>query len=235
MPKFREGWKLAWHRGRRGSLFYYSLNYIKLCRPRVAIMENVSNLYQQFHDVYKQIVQLMEGMGYVVCTKKSPLVNTCENGLPQSRRRMILVCVRRDTYVVMYKAPKKLPYMVKLSALVVPSASAGELPPIGNPKRQRVKEAYKKAVRAGYDPRVDVVVTDVDASDRFQHSMVNKMPCVTATRGKSHGFHVSTTRHESNPWCGKGELPLLAVIAGVLQLAGGQSRQERGLGIHIAR
>ena len=81
--------------------------------------------------------------------------------------------------------------MVKLSALIKPTAQAGRLPDKHN-IRSRVRKAWAKARSKGFCPTSDVVVTDIGASTRFASTKINIMPCLTATRSQQHGFYVST-------------------------------------------
>lgn len=86
-----------------------------------------------------------------------------------------------------------------LQALIPSTASGGALPPLGNPFRARVARSYAKAVQQGYRPATDAVITDVRSSERFARFTVNKFPCVTAEKGRSYGFHVSTTASTVTP------------------------------------
>jgi hypothetical protein len=45
----------------------------------------------------------------------------------------------------------------------------------------------------GFKPEQDVIITDIGASEQRSHAMANCLPCITASRGASRGFHVSTT------------------------------------------
>ena len=175
----------------RGCLFEFSIEYIKKKQPKVVLMENVANLFSRFRDVYEVIVRELEKLGYDVINKVDPLTNTKYHGVPQSRPRMVLVSVRKDIYAGSCMLPEPLKDMVKLQALIKPTALAGHLP---NSLlcRKRVRRAWEKVRRQGHRPETDVVVTDIGASHRFANTKVNVMPCLTATRCAQYGFYVST-------------------------------------------
>ena len=94
-----------------------------------------------------------------------------------------------------YKAPAPMKRLVKLPALLeaAPWHLRGALPVgVDDAKTERVVQDFVKARAQGYDPKVDVVVSCMASSDRFKLTMVNMMPCITASRGQSRGFYIST-------------------------------------------
>ncbi len=177
----------------RGTLWAKSIDYMQRRKPRLVVMENVVTLASRFPRTYKRILQQVRAIGYGIVNADSPVTNTKHHGVPQSRPRIILICVRRDSLVSPYKPPRQLQEAVALRHLLGRTNHAGSLPQTQGRARDRVERAYAKARSAGHDPARDVVVTDVAASDKFAGSMVNLMPCITATRGSQRGFHVSTT------------------------------------------
>ena len=46
--------------------------------------------------------------------------------------------------------------------------------------------------KKGWDPKTDVIVTDVGCSEKFKNTMVNLMPCITARRGEARAYYIST-------------------------------------------
>lgn len=94
-----------------------------------------------------------------------------------------------------YKAPAPMKRLVKLPALLeaAPWHLRSALPVgVDDAKTERVVQDFVKARAQGYDPKVDVVVSCMASSDRFKLTMVNMMPCITASRGQSRGFYIST-------------------------------------------
>ena len=179
----------------RGKLVDRSLEYIKRKLPLALVLENVSALFLTFRPEYNDIIEALEEAGYRVLNKESPLFNAKAHGIPQNCNRMIVLAVlAKECDESAFELPGPLQGFVKLRALIKGDhENAGKLPSQGTPHRDRVKAAYAKAKKKGYNLKEDVVVTDIAASHQFQTSMVNCMPCVTASRGASRGFHVSTT------------------------------------------
>ena len=178
----------------RGRLVDISLEYIRYRRPRLVVMENVANLFLRFRKVFDMIVQKLETYGYHVLNAEDPLYNTKEHGIPQNRKRAILGAVRKDCFTGAFSNLEPLEGFVKLNCFVGNvGGKAGKLPTNATESQiTRVREAYKKAKKHGYDPKKDAVITDIGASAKFSHSMTNVMPCITASRGKTRMYHIST-------------------------------------------
>jgi DNA (cytosine-5)-methyltransferase 1 len=80
---------------KRGNLFYSIIEILKEKQPKYVLLENVRNL--KLHDdgkTYCEIVRsLEEDAGYSVT---SDVFNTVDFGLPQTRRRIFILAVRKD-------------------------------------------------------------------------------------------------------------------------------------------
>jgi DNA-cytosine methyltransferase len=180
----------------RGTLFFYSLDFVEKKHSKLVLMENVQDLFLKFHDFYLQIVHLMTALGYDCPVADNPVVNTKWHGVPQNRGRMVLVFTLTSNARCQYEPPAPLNYVVKLKELLhhMPGIdpAVGSLPSHITGKRARVQEGFAKAVAKGFHPSVDCVVVDVAASDKFANISINMMPCLTATRGQSKGFWVSS-------------------------------------------
>ena len=80
--------------GHRGQLYQAMVEYMKVHRPIVALGENVPLLAgMQGGKVLAKIVNDIEAVGYRVKVWK---INCPDYGLPQSRHRIIISCVRDD-------------------------------------------------------------------------------------------------------------------------------------------
>jgi site-specific DNA-cytosine methylase len=133
-----------------------------------------------------------------VLNKENQLFNAKEHGIPQNRHRMIVLAVLDEVCdKSAVHLPQRLHGFVKLTSLIDGDRQkAGTLPSKDCPYRDRVETAYVKAKMQGYNLKEDAIVTDIAASHRFKKSMVNCMPCITASRGSCRGYHVSTTNEK---------------------------------------
>jgi DNA-cytosine methyltransferase len=77
----------------RGVLLFASLGYIKAKRPACFVMEEVATVLTRHSKLYKSLKRMLEACDYVVCEQ---IMNTKLHGLPQSRRRLYMVGIRKD-------------------------------------------------------------------------------------------------------------------------------------------
>ena len=81
----------------RGALIWHVLRVAEKSQPTIILVENVASVCIRFEGAYSQLVHGLEGCGYCVVNKSNPVFNTLHHGVPQSRRRMILVAIHRRT------------------------------------------------------------------------------------------------------------------------------------------
>lgn len=78
----------------RNSLFKHYVRLLKVYKPRVFVMENVTGLVKGYmKGVYLEIVAELRAAGYAV---KGQVMNAKWYGVPQSRERVIIIGVRDD-------------------------------------------------------------------------------------------------------------------------------------------
>lgn len=78
----------------RGRLFEYIIDIIACHKPKYVFLENVSNL--KGHDdgnTWKVIQEKLDAQGYWV---KADILSPHEFGIPQHRKRICIVCLRKD-------------------------------------------------------------------------------------------------------------------------------------------
>lgn len=81
----------------RNQLFKHYIYIVNKIKPKLVIMENVEGLLTfQNGDIYNQIITLYKEMGYMV---EGRLLNASEYGVPQKRKRVIIIAVRNDLQV----------------------------------------------------------------------------------------------------------------------------------------
>ncbi|MCV9963912.1 DNA cytosine methyltransferase [Pararhizobium sp. BT-229] len=77
-------------------LLYHSLGYIDHFRPEAVLCENVSGIQdRKFGGVWQHFEAGVAALGYHVA---SAVVDTADFGIPQVRRRSILIAVRKDVF-----------------------------------------------------------------------------------------------------------------------------------------
>lgn len=80
--------------GERGRLYRVMVEYMRVHKPMVAVGENVPLLAgMKGGTLLETIVAELEAVGYVV---KCWFINCPDYGLPASRKRIFIVCVRKD-------------------------------------------------------------------------------------------------------------------------------------------
>lgn len=65
----------------------------KSLQPRMVVMENVPGLLERHYNVLEAVVEMMSQIGYI---PRVHLVRANDFGVPQSRRRLLVVSVRQD-------------------------------------------------------------------------------------------------------------------------------------------
>lgn len=79
----------------RNFLFKYYVEVVKLVKPRYFVMENVPNLLTAENGYfYREIEELFKSMGYSL---KSGVLNASDYGVPQNRRRAVIIGKRDGT------------------------------------------------------------------------------------------------------------------------------------------
>ena len=134
----------------------------------------------------------LKNLYYVVYCKK---MNACNHSIPQNRCRVFLVAILRTR--LSKKRPFRWPIAVPLrhaSPLeCLPGDKPGRLPARhlgGGRCRRLVKTSFDKCKVVGMTTHVFM---DIDCTEKyFRHSTDGILPCLTAKRGKSGGYWVST-------------------------------------------
>lgn len=78
----------------RGIQFFNALEYIKIKKPKFAVMENVEGLAgKKFQHEFQSMLKLLEEAGYRNYYK---VLNALDYGIPQNRKRVFIVSIRND-------------------------------------------------------------------------------------------------------------------------------------------
>ena len=80
----------------RGTLFFDILRIVKEKQPKIIFLENVKNLTKHKNgSTFYIIFNALEEVGYYVTYQ---ILNSKDFGVPQSRERVYIVCVRKDIF-----------------------------------------------------------------------------------------------------------------------------------------
>lgn len=88
----------------RGTLFFDILLIAKSHKPKILLLENVGNLVKHNHGkTFKVIKQSLRNIGYNIYYE---VLNAGDYGIPQSRKRIYIVAIRKDIDNRTFKFPK---------------------------------------------------------------------------------------------------------------------------------
>ena len=78
----------------RNQLFHDFVDIVKIVSPKIVVFENVEGLLSYENgNTYNEILMLFSELGYNCLGK---LLNTSDYGVPQKRKRVIIICTRKD-------------------------------------------------------------------------------------------------------------------------------------------
>jgi len=173
----------------RGKIFFFVREYIEKQRPRVFVLENVSGLVKlnkgrYFAAILKSLEQLG---GYNISHR---ILDTKQNGVPHSRRRVYIVGIRQDADRGTFTFPEPIPapsMNLFLDSRPKKAIVAAGLPPkTQTTARGNVVTTLRKLKREGSDPLEEPFLIDCDSSAARSKSMLNVSPCITCGRRSGH-------------------------------------------------
>lgn len=99
----------------RGTLFYEYARVVQECLPKVFIYENVKGmLTHEKGKTWEIVKEVFRSLNYDIFIKvddngnESPIMNSKEYGIPQSRERLFIVGFRRDLNIKNFEFPKAI-------------------------------------------------------------------------------------------------------------------------------
>jgi len=172
----------------RGEIFWHVRDYIEKKTPKVFLLENVSGLVKINHGEYfRAIVQALEALGTYNIYHE--LLDTKDHGVPQSRRRIYFVGIKKscDDGTFQFPEPVKRPSIELFLDPRRARPSRTDLPPQSqSTARRNVIKSLKDIGLKGYDPLKVPFLVDVDSSTYRMKHMKDLAPCLTCSRGKGH-------------------------------------------------
>lgn len=124
----------------RSGLFYDSVRILRCKKPAIAIAENVKNLVsKRFKSTFELCLKELEESGYNVYYK---VLNALDYGIPQSRERIFLVCVRKDLDNGKFVFPEPVKLEKKLKDMLEEVVDTKYFPKKMNPEHRKAIEKY---------------------------------------------------------------------------------------------
>jgi DNA (cytosine-5)-methyltransferase 1 len=106
----------------RGTLFAEIVRIAKHHQPKMLFLENVWNLKNHDHgNTFKVICSALDEAGYVVYSK---VLNASEYGVPQPRKRIYMICLRKDLNLAPFRFPEPTNEDVALEDILIRDGSA---------------------------------------------------------------------------------------------------------------
>ncbi|MCL2837621.1 MAG: DNA cytosine methyltransferase [Oscillospiraceae bacterium] len=100
----------------RGKLFLDTLRIIEQTKPKVCLIENVKGLtFKKFEAELAYILSYLDGLSYNVYTQ---ILDAKDYGIPQSRKRVFFVCIRKDLDSGTFEFPAPQPLEFFLADLL---------------------------------------------------------------------------------------------------------------------
>ncbi len=89
----------------RNFLFKNYFNYIEYFQPEYFVMENVPNFMTKYNgNIFSQTKNMIEKLGYKILNENNLIFNAADYGVPQTRKRMILIGTKNSQKK--YKIPE---------------------------------------------------------------------------------------------------------------------------------
>ncbi len=89
----------------RNFLFKKYFDYIEYFQPNFFVMENVPNFMTKYQgNIFKQTKNKIEELGYQILNENNLLFNAADYGVPQTRKRMIIIGTKQKD--LKYQVPK---------------------------------------------------------------------------------------------------------------------------------
>ena len=173
--------------GGRGCLFGYALDFITERLPRSFIIENVENLVRGHADTFNSWVNALCNVGGGFYSVHWSVLSTDEHGVPQRRRRVYVVGIRKDMQKAPFVFPDKVEPLPLDAVLDDTTAATGCFTlPTHKTGVRNVARGLEEIIKRGCDPAMTPAVIDHGAS---RGSVTfGASPTLTASRAMAGGF-----------------------------------------------
>lgn len=151
----------------RGTLFNCSLDFITIRLPRSFVLENVENLTIQHKDTFDSWIASLRAVCGGVYDVHWTILQTSHHGVPQHRRRVYVVGIRKDVHRHPFSWPQPIPCLpLELflddhepldGCLTLPKSTF-------NSGVRAVVRGLQSMIDKGYDPSITPAIIDHGAS-----------------------------------------------------------------------
>lgn len=108
----------------RGTLFFEVMRIVSAKRPKAVFLENVANYVRhRGGETLRRTIGMLEQAGYAT---KWAVLNASDYGVPQARKRLYIVGVRRDAALGEFRFPDPMGKRVALKDLLLSNGAADE-------------------------------------------------------------------------------------------------------------
>ena len=161
-----------------GALITKSMQYVRAHKPRIVIFENVlAMLRKKFNPIVAGILKALKGLGYQV---HHNALDSRDYGLPQDRRRLIIVAIQANVIKHEFKWPARqaAPGVATFLDPWKPTDKAGSLPYATRPPEGCVPEGLQGVLQARSRSAVH--------SDPGRRSRLGQVHVLRRQRGQDH-------------------------------------------------
>ena len=179
----------------RGQVLYYVLSFIEMKSPDSFILENVAALATDFKALFHEIIQflraLSDGSGLRYNIYHMIIDTKTHGALPQSRKRIYIVGVKRTQMVRPFRFPQEVP-MKTLKQVLPMGTPSNNMQLSSHTFLQNIAKSLEALKRAKHDIVSEDFIIDVGGSE--PHASLDISPCITRTRAGARGYY-STLRN----------------------------------------
>ena len=180
----------------RGRIVTHIVAALAAKQPRAFILENVSGLVTTRKGTFNAILKRLNAIGGGVYAVAWRVLNTHDHGVPQNRKRVYVVGIKKDQkgQPPKFVWPKPCPPK-PLASLLEEDTTGGRKREAAfrtkaSPKTvQKLRQLLKKVRSAGGNPRSVRCPCVFDLDGVAPHAMKNCCPCITRARGGA-GFYL---------------------------------------------
>ncbi len=180
----------------RGTVIWWLLKWIRRAQPACVLLENVPGLVSCHPETLLNILEALQsirlpGAGRSRYSVRWKILNSADFGLPQNRRRLYIVAARPDVVRWPFRWPEGGREVSLTSVLeAAPRTTTRQQIAAARPRAQRAARLVENVVRlltaAGVDPVRACAVIDAGGTKGCWN--LDRLPCLTATRGSTGGF-----------------------------------------------
>ena len=172
------------------------MGYIEVKRPSIVVLENVAEFPTRHASCFKQLLHFLQGLG--LYDVNHTILDTCNYGVPQSRKRLYIVMIKKRLLRLPFEWPTPLacPPLSKFwdrkDKTIIKSDRIEESLLRSKTSSANLINAYKD-IKAQYgNPKRVEAVVDIGASPKFATWRMGTTPTLTSGRCGSRGYYSTT-------------------------------------------